>query len=382
MPHDTRRRQRVQVSERFPAKPRSDGRFQKRIRGTLYYFGANGDRDAALGEYNLVKADLYAGRAVRAAAVTDGTSLKDLFNRVLADWEADVDAGKLESDTHTAQKRTLRRFLKFTGPARPWSDLCPDDFTAYAAHLHRIKLGPYSFNRERAYILAAFNHADGQDWIERAPKFGKGFRRMPLGKMREAKVVRCFESTDVNALLGIASDELFAMILLGLNGGFGPSDCGALPWSRVELANALIRFPRVKNNIPRTMPVWPETLAALRSLRASRPDDELVFRTKYGNAWTDNSVAHEFAKLAERAGLKLEKGVGINACRHTFATLANEVRDTDARRHIMGRKLPNLDDIYVETLFVARLRSVTDHVRQRLGIPEIVGEPGHFKSGK
>jgi hypothetical protein len=66
--------------------------------------------------------------------------------------------------------------------------------------------------------------------------------------------------------------------------------------------------------------------------------------------------------------------LGIYACRHSFATYANEVRDTDARRHIMGRLLGNLDDVYVETFFVERLKGVTDHVRSRLQIPDVIGD--------
>jgi hypothetical protein len=52
---------RVQPIERFPAKPRRDGRFQKRINGILYYFGGGGNRAAALAEYERVKSQLYAG---------------------------------------------------------------------------------------------------------------------------------------------------------------------------------------------------------------------------------------------------------------------------------------------------------------------------------
>ena len=71
-----------------------------------------------------------------------------------------------------------------------------------------------------------------------------------------------------------------------------------------------------------------------------------------------------FAKVCGPAA----PGTSFYWLRHTFATYANEVRDADARRTLMGRALPDLDDVYVETVFLARLQSVTSHVREKLGI--------------
>lgn len=371
-----RSRHRVQPIERFPTKPRSDGRFQKRIRGVLYYFGREGDRGGALAEYDRVKHDLYAGRAPRVAELTsDDLTVYVLANRFLDDKKVETEAGHLDGDTYKQHRRALRRFVRHVGKGRIWTDLRPDDFTAYRKTLGK-KLGGYAFNRERAAIVAMFNHASGQDWIEHVPKYGKGFARVPKGKLRADKVERLYGRDDVNALLGHATGDLFGMILLGLNGGFGAKDCAALTWARVDLDRGIIKYKRTKTNIPRTVTLWPETVHALRRLRRKRPGSAHVFATRHGNRWTGNSVAHEFDKLATRAGLDLPSGVGIYACRHTFATYANESRDTDARRHIMGRLVPNLDDVYVETFFLPRLKVVTDHVRTRLEIPEVVGDVG------
>lgn len=365
--------------ERFPVRPRKDGRFQKRIRGVLHYFGRDGNRDAALAEYDRVKHDLYAGRAPRQRpGEGDALPVARLVNLFLADKEHEVAEETLDGETFKQHKRALRRFVRWTGKARVWTDLSPDDFAAYRRHL-RKSLGDYAYNRERASIVALFNHASQQDWIDRPPKYGKGFKRVPRGDLRGAKVSRLFSREDVNALLGLASPQLFAMILLGLNGGYGPKDCAALHWSAVDLDAGVIKDRRPKTNIPRTVPLWPETLWALRRLKRRGPR---VFVTKYGNRWTGNAVAHEFAKLAVKCGLKAEgvkgrkrqpDGVTAYAGRHTFATFANEVRDTDARRHLMGRTVPNLDDVYVETFFLKRLSLVTEHVRFRLDVAATVG---------
>lgn len=373
MSNRSRRSPGVEPIERFPVKPRKDGRFQKRINGVLYYFGANGDRPAALKEYDRVKHDLYAGRVPRADITAAGEwTVFVLVNKYLDDKKGEADDGTIERETYKQHRRALKRFVRFVGKGRVWTDLTPDDFAAYRRHLRR-GLDQYAYNRERASVVAMFNHADDMDWIDRAPKFGKGFQRIPKGELRERKVERLFNRDDVNALLGLASPDLFAMILLGLNGGYGAKDCAALPWARVDLEAGVIRYKRTKTNIARTVPLWPETVDALKVLRRRRPHAANVFGTKYGNRWTGNAVAHEFAKLAERAGLDLPAGVGIYACRHTFFTYANEVRDTDARRHIGGRLVPNLDDVYVETFFMARLTAVTDHVRSRLQVSEMIG---------
>jgi hypothetical protein len=153
-----------------------------------------------------------------------------LAKRFLADKRGTIDA-----TTFRQHRRALRRFLKFIGKGRVWSDLMPDDFTAYRRNVTgKGKLGPYAFNRERAGIVAMFNHAAQHDWIDRPPKYGKMFARVPKRDLRAAKIARLLARDEVNALLGMARPEMFAMILLALNGGFGAADCAALPRAAID----------------------------------------------------------------------------------------------------------------------------------------------------
>jgi hypothetical protein len=57
---------------------------------------------------------------------------------------------------------------------------------------------------------------------------------------------------------------LRAMILLGINAGFGNADCGQLPLSAIVLDRGWVDFPRPKTGIPRRCPLWPETVTAIR----------------------------------------------------------------------------------------------------------------------
>jgi hypothetical protein len=148
----------------------------------LYYFGRDGDREAALAEYDAVKRDLYAGRVPRVGGA-DPADRDDpvLANKYLEEKEAEADEGSLDRGTYNQHRRALKRFVKFFGKGRVWTDLTPDDFAAYRRHLRdqearAVRLQPGAGQRRRDV-----QHADEQDWIGHVPKFGKGFRRIPKG---------------------------------------------------------------------------------------------------------------------------------------------------------------------------------------------------------
>jgi integrase len=163
------------------------------------------------------------------------------------------------------------------------------------------------------------------------------------------------------------------MILLGINCGFGNSDCGNLPLSAVNLEARMIDFPRPKTGIARRCPLWPETVEALREVAGKRPvpkNEEhagLVFITKYGLPWAkdtaDQTLAKEFGKLLRALDINGRKGLGFYTLRHTFRTIADEAKDQPAADYIMGHEVPHMSSVYRETLSDERLKAVTDHVR-------------------
>ena len=75
----------------FPLTPHPSGRWCKKIRGKLHYFGPWDDWQAALARYNEQKDDLYAGREPRQA----GATLADLVNAFLAPKQQQLDDGAL-----------------------------------------------------------------------------------------------------------------------------------------------------------------------------------------------------------------------------------------------------------------------------------------------
>lgn len=368
----------IQSHERFPAKPRNDGRFQKRILGRLFYFGSGGDRKTALEEYSRVKDDLYAGRWGDAATARDrvGITLGQLVSDYLEHLAAENASGRV-SDIHLSQSEiALVRFLKWAGISRAVDDLRPSDFAGYGRYLTG-KLGDYAYNRERAIIGAMFNHASEYDWIEHPVKIGRGFRRIGAARLREQRKRKLVEPRHLASLLGFASQyhrQLEAMLLLAANAGFGATDCGQLTWDKVDLDGAAIRhYRRPKTLIDRDAPLWPETVEALRVLRADRPDDTHVFRTAhFDSLWKNTAVTHAIADMVVefnvvRADVGLEPiEFVLGDLRHTFATYASEANDGDAWKRVMGHRLGGLRDTYIETLFMPRLRAMVQHVRQRL----------------
>ena len=127
-------------------------------------------------------------------------------------------------------------------------------------------------------IRAMLAHAYDLGLIDRPVRFGRMFarstataKRISAGLRVAQNGSRLFTAIEIRKMLEYASTPLRAMILMGVNGGFGNADCGRLPLSAVHLKGGIIVFPRPKTGIERTMPLWPETVRALAKAIAARP---------------------------------------------------------------------------------------------------------------
>jgi integrase len=160
-----------------------------------------------------------------------------------------------------------------------------------------------------------------------------------------------------------------AMILLGINCGFGNSDCGTLPLSALDLERGWLDYPRPKTGIARRCPLWVETVQALREVIADRPapkdpaDNGLVFLTKYGHSWAvdPSAITKEFAKILRRLGSNGSRN--FYCIRHTFRTIADAAKDPVAADHIMGHETPKMSSVYREQIDDMRLLDVVNHIR-------------------
>ena len=198
-----------------------------------------------------------------------------------------------------------------------------------------------------------------------------------------------FAAADLRQIFSSASQPMKAMVLLGINCGFGPSDVANLPTEAINLATGWVDYPRPKTGIPRRCPLWTETVAAIKEAIAVRPmpketeDAGLLFITKHGHKWervgvsepdpdtgkikiTNNApVVQECIKLLKK--LKMHRrGLGFYTLRHTFETVAGGAKDQVAVNALMGHVDESMAANYREKIEDDRLEAVTKHVHKWL----------------
>ncbi|MGD0898063.1 MAG: tyrosine-type recombinase/integrase [Thermoguttaceae bacterium] len=374
----------------FPLFPHATGRWAKKIKGKLHYFGPWADPDAALARYVEERDDLYAGRKPRRKGV--GLTVKDLINKFLIAKKARVDAGELALGTFGDQYKTCKRVLSVFGGDRLVDDLAADDFETLRAQIAKT-YGKLSRKVEIKRVRMLFRYAHEANLIDKPVRFGPGFvgpSRRELRCERQQNGERMFEAAEIRAMLAAAPIALKAMILLGINCGFGNTDVANLSIKNLDLKDGWCNYPRPKTGISRRCPLWPETVKAIKAALAARPapqdkaDSDLVFLTSNGQRWvwirgnsanadaTDvEALAHvsradrvtdAMGKLLSKLGLA-RRGHTFYALRHTFETIGGDSRDQVAVDAIMGHSRDDMASVYRERIGDDRLRAVVEHVR-------------------
>jgi integrase len=380
-----------------PKKPRRDyplfwhqtGQWCKKFAGKFYYFGT--DPVEAEKRYDAEKDDIRAGRTVeRSATPEGGPALRDLANDFLAAKRSFVDSGELTAYTFADCYRTCEALLGFFGKHKPVGDLRPADFGRYRAELAKTRglvtlanliirtRSFFNWCLKNKLILAPVDYGT----LFEIP--GKKAKRAARNQAKREGKNRTFSAEELRRIIDAARQPLKAMILLGVNCGYGQSDVGNLPLAALDLEGGWANFPRVKTEADRRAALWPETVAALKEAIAKRPkanapeDEHLVFLTVKGNRWIqrgqvegkeglpyfNDNVAKEFNKLLVSLGLK-RRGCFYNL-RHCFRTAASNAQDREAVDRVMGHTEQSMGDYYVDHIEDERLLAVADTVRNWL----------------
>jgi integrase len=366
----------------YPLYAHNSGRWAKRIRRKVHYFGPWSDADAALKKYLEQKDDLLAGRKPQFG---DGLTVRELMNRFLTAKHRRVESGELEQVTWQDYDEICKRVIKVFGLTRQVATLCPSDFEELRCDFARAH-GPVRLSKDVTCVRVLFKFAYDQDLIDKPVKFGEGFRKPSKAVLRKSRRLRVqergprsFDAPELRKIIKASGIQLRAMIYLGVNCGFANNDCAKLPISVLDLDSGWIEYARPKTGIQRRCPLWPETVIALRAALDERPapNDEKftdrVFITKYGKSWDpkskkDSPISNEMTKLLKKLGLH-RKGVSFGALRHVFQTIGERTRDKDAVRTIMGHAEYSNDMSVVyneEAVSDARLRAVIDFIRKWL----------------
>jgi integrase len=175
---------------------------------------------------------------------------------------------------------------------------------------------------------------------------------------------------------------------LAANGGLGNHDVATLPMNALDLKKGWLDYARPKTGVARAAPLWVETVEALKSWLAVRPeakreeDAQLVFLTRQRRAWFrpgrfaedenrakgfDSPVSKSFKLLLDNVGLNGKRG--FYCIRHGFETIAGDTGDQVAVNAIMGHADQSMAATYRERIDPERLQRVVEHVRQWLFAP-------------
>src|SRR5262245_57982761 len=317
--------------------------------------------------------------------------------RALAGKRADVDAGQLTARSFVEYRRTTDLLLAHFDKSRAVVDLRPDDFESLYVKLAR-KHNVVSLGREITHARSVFLYAVESDLIERVINFGPKFcapskadKRKARAKQQHKYGKRLFTAEEMQMLIAAAGPQLRAMLLLGCNAALGDTDCALLPMSAIDLETGWLDYPRPKTGVQRRVPLWPETLEALRAVVATRRQPKiadhagLVFLTRLGQPWVrfelvetknksgtvdvtgkaDDGIAKATRKLLDELNL-YRRGLSFYAIRHTFETIGGSCGDQVATNAIMGHADDSMAAEYREEIADDRLRSVVDRVRQWL----------------
>ena len=378
------------VHQDFPLWKHPSGRWCKKIKGRAHYFGkvdTDPDGVKALDKYLRDKDELLAGRKPKRPG-QDGPTVLDLTESFLDTKWALVQSHELAETSFLDYKQTCAAVLGAIGRNRLLSDVHPEDFSRFRTKLAK-RVGPVTLGNEINRIRVVFKFGYDAGMIEHPIRFGPGFKRPSkrvLRLERKKSGPRMLEAEELRAVLAKAKTPMTAAILLGINAGLGAADVARLRTSHVDLESGWLDFPRPKTGIDRRVPLWPETVAAIREALAKRPapkakaDRGLVFVTKYGQPWVRispvwkteddkvkggvplDAVGNEFCKLLKATKLKRPR-LGFYALRHTLETIGGETKDQVALDAIMGHARDDMASVYRERISDDRLKAVTDHVR-------------------
>ena len=365
----------------FPLFPHARGYWAKKVRGKLHYFGkvaTDPQGAAALQKWLNEKDDLLAGRKPRANR--EGLTIKALLNHFLTAKQARVDSGEILSQTWDEYHVTCKLIEGSFGLDRFVDDLRVEDFQQLRSSMAK-KWGPARLANQIQRVRSVFKYASDNDLIDNPVHFGSEFKKPSAKTMRKERAKRgprLYQPKELKALLEAASPQIKAMILLGVNAGFGCTDCATLPLRALDLKGGWVNYPRPKTGVSRRCPLWAETIDAIKAAIKCRPDTEddtlkaLVFIGQRGAGFAQAKQTHwlvsgEMTALLRR--LKLHRpGIGFYALRHTFQTVAEEAHDQAVVQSIMGHA-PSSNDmasVYRERISDERLKAVTDHVHQWL----------------
>ena len=350
-------------SDKFPLTLHPTGQYCKRVNGKLYYFGS--DKNYALERY-LSQASYLHGNKEQIQKKSDGDmTLKELCNLYLQYQYLKVQANSLTARHHNEQIASLKKFMSFLGQSRKIDEISTLDLQSYRRKLQQTYSTAHRMNLHISIMKAMFHWAKKNEVLNSIPNIDAVSRGKIIHKQRLT-----FLSEDIRQLLDTADIKMQAMIWLGINCGFGCTDCAELKWSNLDFINGRVKLARNKTGILRDLPLWPETIEGIKRIPIK---GKLVFYTSRGNPFvrtilktdgngnskysTQNSITRKFSRLMKKVGFEVPKGTGFYTLRRTAATIAAQSGDPFAVQRLLGHA-----DLQMATRYVQDVSKQTDKV--------------------
>ncbi len=359
----------------FPLTRHPRGYWCKKVKGKLHYFGKIvGDENgqAALAKWLEQKDELLAGRTPRIKS--DGLTVADLANKYLSNRASLRDAGELAPRTFERYFKACEYLVDSFGKNRLVDDLGPEDFQTLRTRMAN-RWGAVSLGNEIQMIRTVFRFGYENGIMDKPVRFGSMFRK-PSAKTiratRAAKGPQMFTPEEIRKLLEHGTINMRAMVLLGVNCALGNTDLALLPIAAVDLEGGWLDYARAKTAIARRIPLWPETVAAIKAVLdvrrtpKSKEDSALLFVSPHGLSYIGGAKGYrvhgEFLPAARKAAVI---GRSFYDLRRTFQTIGEGAHDLVAVQSIMGHAAASGDmsAVYRQRVDDSRLQAVTDHVR-------------------
>jgi integrase len=368
----------------FPLFAHATKRWAKKIRQKLHYFGPWSDPDGALKKYLEQKDRLHVGLPPIDPATAGLLTIRELCNQFLTSARKKVDRKAMNPRSFANYLQTCGNLVEQFGRETPVEALKPKHFEDYLAEIAK-RLGILGQGNEVTRVRTVFRYAFTNEEIPKPVNFGSEFK----GPDKRAKLMnrhaggkRMLESDEIRDIINGASVHLRAMVYLGINCGYGNTDCASLTLDALDLEKGWVTFPRPKTGIIRKCPLWPETVKALRESMAARPKPRndkckaLVFLTCRGLPWITTNIYDEkqgtrvavcdnlSAEVRRLLGdLGLRRGrIGFYGLRHSFETIGGEARDQVAVNFLMGHADGSMAENYRWGISDDRLYAVTNQI--------------------
>jgi len=348
------------------------GYWCKTVLGKHRYFGKvvdDPDGKNALKRWLLEKDYLLAGLEPPAGD-EDAINVKYLCNKYVATKEAELQAGEIVKRTFDEWKSVCQMVMDSIPASLPLDKIQPDHFEKLLIAIKSRYSSPNSRGKYTMAVRSLFKYAHDMGMISRQMVYCPGFTKptaMAYRKHEAAAGDRSLTRDEVLKLLKRADKSMTVCILLGLQCGFSNLECAFL--ERAAIKDGWVVMPRVKTAVARRIPLWPETIKAIKSAIAEGPEDgKYVVYRKTGQPFKSNRhVGYAFETLAA----SVEVDARFYDLRRTLQTVSENHLDNfdlPAIQAIMGHSIRQ-DDMsarYRQNISDDRLRAVTDAVRKWL----------------